>query len=445
MLFNKFKRTEAGQKDDFSKDYPKALKKARLNWSLLFTVAIFSVVLIFSLITIRFQQVTVFNRIDNRLVELTNLSQTAIDRFRMPEGEGELPQFLFEEDQFIQIYDPTGNLRFELGAKIPENMNLKLKIGPKSEHDNKFTTIKFTDKEGDIKTFRTYTTVIQNRIPNLAITIRVGIDTQRAIDERTSFRNGVIIFLMIFPVFAWILGYLLAGMVLKPVRENYNLLRRFSFDASHELKTPLAIIKMSTGMLLTKSDRLDESVAKKIKTIDNATQRMDNLVKQLLQLARAQNIADNDKINEKIDLQQFMMSLVEEYTSYADKHHVTIRHKVFTNREIHSNRNALRSIIGNILDNAIKFSPEGSTVDIRLKKGMYTMLVEIEDKGPGISEEDRNKIFDRFYKADKSRHDARGSGMGLSIAEEYAKRLGIKMEVESALGKGTTFTIRLPT
>ena len=267
----------------------------------------------------------------------------------------------------------------------------------------------------------------------MAITIRVGLDTQRAIDERTSFRNGVIIFLMIFPVFAWILGYLLAGMVLKPVRENYNLLRRFSFDASHELKTPLAIIKMSTGMLLTKSDRLDESVAKKIKTIDNATQRMDNLVKQLLQLARAQNIADNDKINEKIDLQQFMMSLVEEYTSYADKHHVTIRHKVFTNREIHSNRNALRSIIGNILDNAIKFSPEGSTVDIRLKKGMYTMLVEIEDKGPGISVEDRNKIFDRFYKADKSRHDARGSGMGLSIAEEYAKRLGIKMEVESAL------------
>ncbi|HOO33204.1 MAG TPA: HAMP domain-containing sensor histidine kinase [Thermotogota bacterium] len=443
----KRKEKETEQKDEFSQEYPKALKKARLNWSFLFTIAIFCVVLFFSLIIIRFQESTLFNRIDNRLIEMTNLSQTAVDRFRIPEDEGDIPQFFFEKGQFIQVYDTNGNLKMALGEQIPENMNLKIEteMKPDPEHDKKFHTIRFSDDEGNIRSFRTYTIVIKNRFPAFSnITVRVGLDIQKAIDEKDAFRNGVILFTAIFPLFAWILGYILAGIVLKPVRENYNLLRRFSFDASHELKTPLAIIKMSTGMLMAKTDKMDETVVKKVQTIDKATERMDNLVRQLLQLARAQNIVDNDKVNEKIDLQQFMISLVEEYTSYADKHRVSIRHKVFTNREIKTNRNALRSILGNILDNAIKFSPEGSFVDIRIKKGVYSMSVEIEDKGPGIAEEDRKKIFDRFFKADKSRHDSRGSGMGLSIADEYAKRLGIKIEVESEPGSGTTFIVKIP-
>jgi signal transduction histidine kinase len=118
---------------------------------------------------------------------------------------------------------------------------------------------------------------------------------------------------------------------------------------------------------------------------------------------------------------------------------------VFSNKVVKSNRNALRSIIGNIIDNAIKFAPEGTSVAIRVKKAMYAMTVEVEDHGPGLNEVDQKKIFERFYKADKSRHDSRGSGMGLSIASEYAKRLGIKIEVESELGKGTTFIVKIPT
>lgn len=431
-------------KTDNTNDYPKTLKRARLLWTFIFTVSIFAIVLFFSIIIIRIQHSTLYTRLDSRLVELTNLSQNALDLFRIQSNES-LPGFLFEEGQSIQVYGPAGNLRFTIGARMPNNLKLPEKPVGEIQRERAFQTIKFTDQNGEIKTFRTYSRVITPKIPGMNdLIVRAGIDLEGLVEEKVLFRKRVIMFVLVFPFLSFIMAYILAGMVLQPVKDNYNLLRKFSFDASHELKTPLAVIQMSTGMLLAKMDKLDESTAKKIVSIDNASHRMDHLVKQLLHLARAQEYIGNRAQLEKTDLEVIIKSIMEEYMPYAQKKGIELLFTGKTQKKPISDKNILRMIIGNIVENAVKFSPLNQPVEIRLEDIKNGVIVTVKDFGPGIDKREKEKIFDRFYKVDKSRHDNSGSGMGLSIVKEYSKKTGIKVELESEPGTGTEFFIKIP-
>jgi signal transduction histidine kinase len=431
-------------KKDNTNDYPKSIKRARLIWTAIFTVSIFAIVLFFSVIIIRIQQSMLYSRLDSRLVELTNLSQNALDLFRMQTTDS-LPAFLFEEGQSIQVYGPAGNLRFTIGERMPENLNVPENSRSEMNRDQFFRTIRFTDNTGETRTFRTYSRIIQPKLPALGeLIVRTGIDIEDIVEEKSQFQRKVILFVFFFPFLSFIMTYILTGMVLQPVKDNYNLLRKFSFDASHELKTPLAVIQMSTGMLLGKRDKLDDSVSKKLISIDNATQRMDHLVKQLLQLARAQEYSETNATNEKTDVALLIKSIIEEYQPYAQKRYVELDLLGTTQKKPLIDKNILRMIIGNILENAIKFSPENRPVEIRIEDSKNGITVRVKDFGPGIKPEEQGKIFERFYKVDKSRHNHSGSGMGLSIAKEYAKKTGIKIELESEPDTGTEFFIKIP-
>src|SRR6056297_1559135 len=153
-------------KKDNTNDYPKAIKRARFIWTAIFTVSIFAVVLFFSVIIIRIQQSMLYSRLDSRLIELTNLSQNALDLFRMQTTDS-LPDFLFEEGQSIQVYGPGGNLRFTIGERMPDNLNLPEKSRIEMNRDQFFQTIRFTDNTGEIRTFRTYSRIIQPKLPAL--------------------------------------------------------------------------------------------------------------------------------------------------------------------------------------------------------------------------------------------------------------------------------------
>ncbi len=425
-------------------DYPRELKRARLMWTFIFTVSIFFIVLFFSVVIIRIQHSTVFSRLDSRLVELANLPQKAADLFRFQVNEN-LPRFLYEEGQFLQVFGPDGTLRFSIGEPIPDDFILKNDLPPEHLLTHPFQTIEHEDENGTIKTFRTYTKRVKSNLPGLGnVLVMAGIDMQMALEEKNIFRNRVIFFICVFPFLSCIIAYILAGMVLSPVKESYNLLRRFSFDASHELKTPLAIIQMSTGMLLSKGEGYDEATLKKISTIENASRRMDTLVKQLLQLAKAQEYSKNTLKTQRVHIGELLKGIVEEYNPYAEKRRIKICLEGVCEARASVHRDVLRTIIGNILENAIKFSPEDSVVNVTVKQQKNHILVCVKDQGPGIHKTERDKIFDRFYKADKSRHNSAGSGMGLSIAKEYAKKSAIKVYFESVEGAGTQFFIRIP-
>lgn len=431
-------------RNDHSNDYPKTIKKARFIWTAIFTASIFAVVLFFSSIILTIQQSMLYSRLDSRLVELTNLSQNALDLFRL-ETNDTLPGFLFEEGQSIQVFGPTGNLRFNIGERMPDNIKLPKNSEAEINREQFFQTIRFTDKAGEVKTFRTFSRVIKPKLAGMGdFIVRAGINIEDIVEEKALFQNRVIMFMLIFPILSFIMAYILAGLVLQPVKDNYNLLRKFSFDASHELKTPLAIIQMSTGMLLAKRDKLDDSIIKKLLSIDNATQRMDHLVKQLLQLARAQDYGQKNIIKERTDVLVLIKSIMEEYHPYAQRRGVKLVLFGTTLKKPMIDKDILRLIIGNILENAVKFSPEERPVEIRLEESKSGITVRVKDFGPGIEREQQEKIFERFYKVDKSRNNHTGSGMGLSIAKEFSKKTGIKIELESEPGVGTEFFIKIP-
>src|SRR6056297_3395051 len=163
-------------KKDNTNDYPKAIKRARLIWTAIFTLSIFAVVLFCSVIIIRIQQSMLYSRLDSRLVELTNLSQNALDLFKMQTNDA-LPGFLFEEGQSIQVYGPAGNLRFTIGERMPDNLNLPKRSVSEINRKPFFRTIRFTDNTGEIRTFRTYSRVIKPKIAAVGdLIVRTGID-----------------------------------------------------------------------------------------------------------------------------------------------------------------------------------------------------------------------------------------------------------------------------
>ncbi|PKM80192.1 MAG: sensor histidine kinase [Firmicutes bacterium HGW-Firmicutes-14] len=230
--------------------------------------------------------------------------------------------------------------------------------------------------------------------------------------------------------------------MLDRIQASYEQQDRFVSDASHELRTPIAVIQGYANLLQRwgKEDKavLDESVS----AIKNEAENMKDLVERLLFLARA------DKNTQKIEKTLFSLSeLVNELmkeTKLIDTEH-TVKGEVTGIVSINGDRKLIKQALRVFLDNSIRYTPAGGTIKIEGRVKGNTGVVEIEDNGIGISSEDLPHIFDRFYKCDKSRTREGGStGLGLSIAKWIIERHGGSIAVESALNKGTKVIITLP-
>lgn len=225
------------------------------------------------------------------------------------------------------------------------------------------------------------------------------------------------------------------------MHEAYRQQTRFVSDASHELRTPIAVIKGYAELLNRwgKDDPkvMEESVAAMLAEADN----MQRLVEQLLFLARG-DAGRTAFSPEKVDLRELLLSAVDEYKLIGTKHTWRIRAEepVFTFGDEAMLKQALRILA----DNAIKYSPEGSIITLRAHytpQGMATLSVQ--DNGTGIKAEDLPHLFERFYRSDPARSRG-GTGLGLAIAKWITERHEGHIDVFSSLGLGTRFTINLP-
>ena len=217
--------------------------------------------------------------------------------------------------------------------------------------------------------------------------------------------------------------------------------RQFAQDASHELRTPLTSILGYTRML--KSWGLDDPNASReaIGAIEKEAERMHGLVERLLTLA--QGDADAFLNLQDVDLNQVVRSAIES-TQVASGGRSTI--DVFlpeTAVIVSIEPDLVTQALVILLDNAVKFTPAGGLVDVRLTTTLVAATIVVRDTGIGISQTDLPRVFDRFYRAEASRTQP-GSGLGLAIARQIAERHGGRIEVASVLGEGSTFTLVLP-
>lgn len=219
--------------------------------------------------------------------------------------------------------------------------------------------------------------------------------------------------------------------------------RRFTSDASHELRTPIATIK-STLQLARSEDRPVEYYKKAIDQSLEDMEKLNHLIDQLLQLSRLDH-AEHSQDYETIDMRQLTSEICEYYTVIAKQQGRHLDYKCCP-AEIKGHTQLIRQLLTNLIDNAIKYSPEKSKISVHTKKENNQLKITVHDEGGGISGNERYLIFERFYRLDKARsRNTGGSGIGLSIAEEIAKKHGGDITVSSNLQEGTSFTVMLPT
>ena len=222
----------------------------------------------------------------------------------------------------------------------------------------------------------------------------------------------------------------------------YNGQKQFVSDASHELRTPIAVIQGYANLL----DRWgkdnpqvrDEAIA----AILSETQSMKELVEKLLFLAR------HDKKTlklrpERFDIREVLDEAIKETEIITSAH--TVRTGKLDHAEVNADRGALKQALRILVDNAVKYTPEGGSITLSCEAEQNSVAISVTDTGVGISGSELSAIFDRFYRADAARSgETPGHGLGLSILKIIVLSHGGKVRVRSTMGKGSTFTILLP-
>ncbi len=231
------------------------------------------------------------------------------------------------------------------------------------------------------------------------------------------------------------------------LRRLERMRQDFVANASHELKTPLASIKAYTETLLDWALH-DENVNEKfLHRIEEQADRLNQLILDLLSLARLESGQDFYE-HGPLALVPFIESCVESHRGRAEAKNLNLTvnlSPIGNDTLILADEEAIRQILDNLIDNAIKYTPEGGTVRVRGQLLDNCVAFDVTDTGIGIPRDDLPRIFERFYRADKARsRELGGTGLGLSIVKHLVLSLGGKISVDSRVGSGTRFMVKLP-
>jgi signal transduction histidine kinase len=243
-------------------------------------------------------------------------------------------------------------------------------------------------------------------------------------------------------VLAFIVAYILSKKTLTPLEESYKKQTRFVADAAHELRTPLAVMKAGSEVIL-RNKRSESEYIRFINECLEEVERLTTLSNDLLFLAQ-NNIKKENQMSE-VALSELCKKQIEIMQAYSAAKNIKIKDSIKNNLYIFGNKDDLLRLIINLLKNSIDYNIEGGSVNFSLIKKDEKVILEIEDTGLGIKSADITHIFERFYKVDNSRtQNSSGTGLGLSIVKEIVdEHLGL-IEVESTINKGTKIRVIFP-
>lgn len=226
------------------------------------------------------------------------------------------------------------------------------------------------------------------------------------------------------------------------LQDGFQRINQFSSDVSHELKTPLTIIKGETEVALRKDRTVDEYKAILASHLEEADQ-MTRIIEDLLLLSKADK--DEMRMNmETVDVRNLVVNVYSDMRLFARKKDVHLLAETVADVTMRGDELKLRRMLRNVVDNGIKYTQAGGTVEVSSRANDGLVTIEVRDTGIGIAKEDLKYIFDRFYRADRSRKRESGSGLGLSISKWIAEAHGGTIEVESQMSLGSLFSIKLP-
>lgn len=226
------------------------------------------------------------------------------------------------------------------------------------------------------------------------------------------------------------------------LRTSEQKRHQFVSDASHELKTPLASIKLLTDSIL-QNDMDLETVREFVADIGNEAERLNRLSQKLLSLTKIESQTDGEY--EIVHIAPTIEKVIRMLSAIAKEHQIEIRADLQKDVPILIIEDDLYQIIFNLMENGIKYNTPGGSLTVRLRRCDDDAVVQFSDTGVGIPEDALSHIFERFYRVDKARsRKSGGSGLGLSIVRSLIERNRGEIHVESKVGQGTVFTLRFP-
>ncbi len=238
------------------------------------------------------------------------------------------------------------------------------------------------------------------------------------------------------------LSYVLARKTLEPIEEAHHSLEQFTADASHELRTPIAVMKSEIEVALMQKNLTHNEIKELLGSNLEELNRLTALTEGLLAVARK---SENFPVLKRQPLQPIIMSAIKKMQTLAKNKNITIQCEALEKRYVHTNAEDLQAVIVILLDNAIKYSHPNSSMEIRVNTKRDRVAIEIIDYGVGITADDLPHVFERFYRADTSRaQTVSGHGLGLAIAQQLVERLHGNIALSSSPNKSTVATISLP-
>jgi len=224
--------------------------------------------------------------------------------------------------------------------------------------------------------------------------------------------------------------------------DSENTRRQFVSDASHELKTPLASIKLLSDSILQNDMDMD-TVREFVSDIGNEADRLNRMSQKLLSLSRIESQEDGDC--EIVNIAPTVHRVIRMLSAIAEENKITISHNLEQDSPILILEDDLYQIIFNLMENGIKYNVPGGTLNITLSRETDNAVIYIKDTGVGIPDDALGHIFERFYRVDKARsRKSGGSGLGLSIVRNMVERNGGTIKVTSQSGQGSIFKLTFP-
>jgi signal transduction histidine kinase len=230
------------------------------------------------------------------------------------------------------------------------------------------------------------------------------------------------------------------GMLTR-IDDAFESQREFIHEASHELRNPLAVIRTNLDVTLADPKSTPEDLRRTAEVVQKSTERMSRLVDDLLVYARKGSLSLE---RERVDAARIAEEAVEEFAATAHAKNIRLETDTEDGLELFADRLALRQALANLLANALRVSPEGTTVRVGAGRQPGWIWIGVVDQGPGIATEDQERVFQRFFRDRSDGQDASRSGLGLTIVRQIAEAHGGEVRLVSAPGEGAAFAIWLP-
>lgn len=263
-------------------------------------------------------------------------------------------------------------------------------------------------------------------------------------EARVQILNRLIVINAVLLILGAGASYFLSGLTLRPIKKSLVVQKQFTADAAHELKTPLTALETSLEVSL-----MDKKLPKRATDVlqDNlvATKSLVALTESLLSLARAES--NNQPLFSEVSLGEVVEQAIEQLKPLADKKKIKLewgQGEGLDQAFIKGDRVSLLKAVIILVDNAIKYSPSGSSVKLHLEQSGKHVLLKVVDQGPGIPQAEQENIFKRFYRLEQARtkDGVGGYGLGLAVAKKITESHGGQINLESEVGLGSKFILK---